>query len=154
MRKLFLIVLLGISVLTAAAADVPKGWTTDISAAFKRAKAEKKEVLVLFTGSDWCGWCIRLKKDVLDKKEFKNLAFSRFVPVYFDFPHRKKISPEQMKLQQTWQDKLNISGYPSTVILDSSGNVLRKVGTYMPLKDYLKAIYPEYSEKNVKNNKR
>ena len=85
MKKLLLIfaVLFGAGILHAAA---PKGWTTDIEAALKTAGSEKKNVLLLFTGSDWCRYCVRLKNDVLDKDDFQKLCNENFVPVYFDFP--------------------------------------------------------------------
>ena len=153
MKKVLLTVLLALVTFTAVSADIPKGWTVDINAALKQAKAEKKQVLLLFTGSDWCGWCIRLKKDVFSKNEFKKLAADRFVLVYFDFPHRKKISDEQQKIQLQWQKKIGVSGYPTTVILDSNGKQLHKISGYMPLKDYLKAIYPAYRDKSGKDMK-
>ena len=74
-----------------AADSCPKGWTLDIDAALKQAKAENKKVLLLFTGSDWCGWCIKLKREVLEKNEFKKFAKKNLVLVYFDFPSKKKI---------------------------------------------------------------
>ena len=131
-----------------AAYKVPKKWTANIDAALVKAAAEKKKVLVLFTGSDWCTWCKRLRNDVLDKKEFERLAAKNFILVYFDFPYKdKKISIDQKNLQQSWQQKLNVSGYPTTVILDGKGKKLTSVAGYLPLEDYLKAIMPPYNGK-------
>ena len=59
-RRFFAVVALCLSALSLAAADAV--WLTDLDEGIKVAKAEKKAILVDFTGSDWCGWCIRLKK--------------------------------------------------------------------------------------------
>ena len=122
------------------AADAPSGWTTDIDAAFKTAARENKKVLVLFTGSDWCGWCKRLYKDVLNKGKFKKYAKEKLVLVYFDFPNKKKISPEQMKIQEQWRKKFGVSGYPTTVILSPKGKKLGTISGYCQLDDYIGKI--------------
>ena len=66
-RRFLAVVALCLSVLTLSAADPV--WLTDLDQGMKIAKAEKKSILVDFTGSDWCGWCIRLKKEVFDHAE-------------------------------------------------------------------------------------
>ena len=67
-------------------------WLTDLEAAKKQAAAEKKDILVDFTGSDWCVWCIRLKKEVFDQKAFEPAA-KDFVFVELDFPRGKQQDP-------------------------------------------------------------
>ena len=63
-------------------------WQTDFKAAQAKAKQEKKYLLVDFTGSDWCTWCIRLHNEVFDKDAFKTAAPKQFVLVELDFPHK------------------------------------------------------------------
>ena len=64
---------------------IPAGWTTDYKAALTKAKAENKNILIDFTGSDWCGWCIKLHREVLDKPEFIDYAKKNLVLLYLDY---------------------------------------------------------------------
>ena len=122
-------------------AKPPKGWTTDYEAALETAKRENKYVYVLFTGSDWCGWCVKLRKDVLTQKKFENFARTHLVLVYCDFPKRNKLSAEQLRKQREWSRKLGAGGgVPSAVIVDSNGKVVGKIGGYRKLKDYMKEL--------------
>ena len=96
-------------------------WLTDFEAAKKQAAAEKKPILMFFTGSDWCGWCQKLHEDVLDKDEFQDFARDNVILLELDFPRSIK-QPEALKKQN---DKLNskfdISGYPTMVLVASDG---------------------------------
>lgn len=114
---------------TAAQAEGP--WLTDYQAAIKQAKAENKRVLLDFTGSDWCGWCIKLKKEVFDEAAFDNYAKSRLVLVEVDFPRGKAQSDEVKKQNAELARKFGIEGYPTIIILDADGKLLGKTG-YMP----------------------
>ena len=137
MKKFLMLLLTVLFTAVLFAGDAPRGWTTDINAALAQAKRENKRVLILFTGSDWCNYCIRLKKDVLDKKAFKNLAEENFVPVYFDFPHRNQPSDAQMRIQNQWRTKLQIQGYPTMAIVDADGKMLGKIIGYRQREQYL-----------------
>ena len=122
-------------------AKPPAGWTDDYEAALKTARKEKKHVYVLFTGSDWCHWCIELRKDVLTKSEFKRFANKNLVLVYCDFPRKNSPSAEQMAKQQQWAQQLGAGrGVPSAVIVDSDGKVAGKISGYAPLKSYMKKL--------------
>ena len=123
-----------------AAAKVPSGWTTNYDAALKQAKAEKKKVLILFTGSDWCSWCKQLRKNVLDKGVFEKYAKENLVLVYFDFPNNRKIANSQMGIQQSMAKKFGIKGFPTTVVIDAQGRKLLAIEGYLPLNDYLKKL--------------
>ncbi len=72
-------------------------WMTDFDAAKARAAAEGKPLLVDFTGSDWCSWCIRLKKEVFDKPAFAEYARDKFVLVEVDVPDNPKFDREQLE---------------------------------------------------------
>ena len=76
-------IIIGTGIVHAAA---PEGWTTDFDKALAEAKAAKKHVFVLFTGSDWCGWCVKLRKNVLDNKKFKKFAKENLVLLYDTVP--------------------------------------------------------------------
>jgi len=103
-------------------------WLTDLPQAQAKAKQENKLVLLDFTGSDWCGWCIRLQKEVFSKPEFAEYAKKNLVLVEVDFPQRKKLSPAQTKANNSLQSKYDIEGYPTLVILDAKGKVVGKMG--------------------------
>ena len=85
MKKLILPLLL----LAAVTARAELTWLTDLDEAKKVATKENKKLLVDFTGSDWCGYCIKLHKEVFDTPEFEKFA-KDYVLVELDFPRRKE----------------------------------------------------------------
>jgi protein disulfide-isomerase len=96
-------------------------WLTDLSKAQAQAKTEGKFVLVNFTGSDWCGWCIKLRKEVLLKAEFGDYAKTNLVLVEVDFPKRK---PQPAALQNTNRklaEQFQVQSFPTLVVLDGRG---------------------------------
>ena len=78
-------------------------WLTDLPKAQAQAKEEKKMVLLDFTGSDWCGWCIKLHNEVFSKPEFAEYARKNLVLVEVDFPRKKKLGAEQKKANEALQ---------------------------------------------------
>jgi len=112
-------------VATAFAGD---GWLTDFEAAKAKAKAENKPMLLDFTGSDWCGWCVKLDKEVFTKAVFKDYADAELVLVEIDFP-RNKEQPAELKAQN---DKLakqyGIRGFPTILVLSADGELIEKTG--------------------------
>jgi thioredoxin-related protein/Tfp pilus assembly protein PilF len=107
-------------------------WVSDFEAAKAKAKAEKKKLLVDFTGSDWCGWCIKLRGEVFDKDAFKNEAPKKFVLVEIDFPNDKtKLTDEVKKQNEKLGKEYKIQGYPSILLMDDEGKVIAHTG-YRP----------------------
>jgi thioredoxin-related protein len=134
MKKIFLMmVLLGVA-LAARAEDL--AWLTDAAKAQEQAKAEKKLVLLDFTGSDWCGWCIRLHKEVFSKPEFAEYAKKNLVLVEVDFPNKKKLSKEQQEANQALQKKYAVRGYPTIILLDGSGVKVGQLGYDAGVEDF------------------
>ena len=104
-------------------------WLEDLPQALEKAKVEKKQVLVNFTGSDWCGFCIRLKKDVFDTREFAEYAEKHLVLVEVDFPRKKEQSPQRKQANRKLQEQFKVEGYPTLVLLNADGKeVGRMVG--------------------------
>jgi len=106
-------------------------WTTDYESSLAKAKLEKKPVLLLFTGSDWCPPCQRLHKAIFDSKEFEEFSKDNLVLIKADFPKRRynQISKEQKAHNNALAQKYGIRGFPTTLILDTNGKVLdKKVG--------------------------
>ena len=105
------------------------GWSDDYDKGLAQAKAEKKLVLLDFTGSDWCGWCKKLQAEVFTTKEFDTFAKNKLVLVEIDFPSQKKQSAELKKANEALQEKYKASGFPTIVALNGEGKeVWRQVG--------------------------
>ena len=122
-------------------ATTPKGWSTDYVKALKQAQKENKFVYVLFTGSDWCSWCKKLRNDVLEKPAFKKLAKEKMILVYCDFPRSSKVSDAQKKRQFSWMQQLDANGgVPMAVIVNSDGKVVERISGYMPLNNYIRKL--------------
>jgi len=88
-------------------------WETNIDAATKIALKKKKPLLLFFTGSDWCGWCIRLQKEVLKTPEFEAWAKENVVLVELDFPRRSPQQPEIQQQNAQLQQMFQVRGYPT-----------------------------------------
>jgi protein disulfide-isomerase len=105
-------------------------WLTDFSKAQSKAQADKKMILMEFTGSDWCPPCQALKKKVLTSDEFVSFAKDNLVLVEVDFPKHAKQTEEQKKANRALAEKWDVSGYPTVIVLDSEGTELDKKTGY------------------------
>ncbi len=106
-------------------------WLTDITAAQAQAKKEKKYILIDFSGSDWCHWCVKLEEEVFSKKEFAEYADKNLVLVLADFPRVSNQSEALKKHNQALSKKYGIRGFPTIIILDSEGKKVSQLG-YQP----------------------
>jgi len=129
MKKAAMALIAGLALASASAAELP--WLTDLPKAQAQAKQDKKLVMLDFTGSDWCGWCIKLNKEVFSTPEFAEYAKKNVVLVEVDFPRAKKQSDEQKKANEALQQKYKIEGYPTIIVLNSEGKQVGQLG-YMP----------------------
>ena len=130
MRTVLTTCFLGWLAWQAAAADVK--WTEDYAAALKKAKAEKKLVLLDFTGSDWCPWCIKIDKEVFAKPEFAKYAKDHLVLVKVDFPRRRKLSAEQKAANAKLQQQFKVRGFPTLVVVNADGKEIWRQPGYRP----------------------
>ena len=105
-------------------------WLTDVHAALDKARLENKIVLLDFTGSDWCGWCQRLKSEVFDQPEFAAFAQANLVMVEVDFPHNKPQSPEQKAANEQLAATYHITGFPTLIYLNQFGQQVA-IGGYI-----------------------
>lgn len=108
------------------------GWSDDYKASLAAAAKEHKNVLLDFTGSDWCGWCIRLKRDTFDQPAFKEYADKNLVLVEIDFPQGKSQSPEVKKQNDALQQQYQVQGFPTLVLLSPEGKVIKQQSGYIP----------------------
>ena len=98
-------------------------WMTDLEAAKTKAAAENKAILIDFTGSDWCGWCIRIRKEVFDTPRFEAYIKDKFVPVEIDLPQNPKFDAELRKRNQAICNQYNVQGFPTVMVTDARGSV-------------------------------
>ncbi len=105
-----------------------EGWTDDFAGAKTTAAADGKDLLLDFTGSDWCGWCIKLNEEVFSQDAFKAYAKENFVLVELDFPNKKKLSDEVKAQNAQLQTAYNIQGYPTIYLTDAKGLPYAKTG--------------------------
>jgi protein disulfide-isomerase len=104
-------------------------WGTDLPGALNQARSDNKMVLLDFTGSDWCPWCIKFDHDVLSTGEFANYAKTKLVLVQLDFPRTKPQSDDLKQANAALAKKFNVNGYPTYILLNPSGDELgRQVG--------------------------
>ena len=104
------------------------GWITSYEQGQEEAKANNKLVLLDFTGSDWCGWCILLDREVFSKPEFKEYASKNLVLVEVDFPKMKPMS-DAMRMQNfRLAQRYQIQGFPTIIVLNGDGQKVAEFG--------------------------
>ncbi len=112
-------------------AEGKSGWLTNYKQAQEQAKTNKKLLLLDFTGSDWCGWCIKLEKEVFSQPEFKEYANKNLVLLELDFPRGKKLSATEQSQNEELAEQHGVQGFPTIVVLDSNGKKVGELG-YTP----------------------
>lgn len=126
MKKLTIIVLLCLAVAPLRAAE----WLTDLPKALAKARAEKKLVLLHFTGSDWCPPCKALHENVLTSKEFEAYADKNLVLVEVDFPRKTKQPEELKEANEALAAEFKVDGFPTVIVLDPGRKELQKIVGY------------------------
>ena len=114
----------------AAASSTHPGleWLTDYKKAQQEAKASNRLLLVDFTGSDWCGWCIKLDREVFSKAEFKDYASKNLVLMEVDFPRAKAQTVGVKKQNQELAQQYQIQGFPTILVLNGDGQKIGELG--------------------------
>ncbi len=108
-------------------------WVLDFAKAKEQAKGEGKDLMINFTGSDWCGWCKRLEGEVFSKKEFIDEAAKKYVLVYLDFPMNEEAKAKVVdeKLNEELRTSYGVQGFPTIILTDQGGNPFGRTG-YQP----------------------
>ena len=107
---------------------VEAAWSTDYAGALSQAKAQNRHVFLFFTGSDWCGWCKRLDHEILSTAEFNRFAGENLILVKLDFPQKIPLSSELKTQNNQLAHKYKVDGYPTVIVLDSSGRAVKRLG--------------------------
>ncbi len=151
MRKYFITSILLVMAVLYCTRTEASNWETDFKKALSIAKTSGKYLLLDFSGSDWCGWCIRLEKEVFSQDAFKDFAKENLVCVLVDFPSAKEQTKELKQQNQDLARKYKIKGYPTIIILSPDGKHVGKTGYLQGgPKEYarnLKKIIEDYKAK-------
>ncbi|WP_310595822.1 thioredoxin family protein [Flavobacterium sp.] len=126
MKKTFLFFFLLISTLSFS-----QNWKTNFEDAKVQAATENKNIVLVFSGSDWCGPCIKLDKNIWQSDAFKKESAKKWVLVRADFPKKKanQLSDELTSSNKKLAEKYNKEGnFPLVVVVDSNGKVIGKTG--------------------------
>jgi thioredoxin-related protein len=118
MKEIIFSILLLVNLSVMAQSDASKKpneltWYTDILKANEISVATNKPIFAFFTGSDWCGWCKKLQRDVFAKPEFIQWAIKNVVLLELDFPRRTPQSPELAQQNASLQQTFQVQGYPT-----------------------------------------
>lgn len=130
MKNLTTAFLLAIGLICVASVRADSAWETDYKKAQDEAKANHKLILLNFTGSDWCGWCIQLDRAILSKPQFKDYATKNLVLVELDFPRRKAQTVELRKQNQQLAERYQVEGFPTLVVLNGDGKTVWRYDGY------------------------
>ena len=112
----------------------PLNWLGNIQTATSQAQSGHKCILINFSGSDWCGPCIRLRKEILESAVFEEYAVPNLVLLRADFPRQKKnqLTSVQQGLNESLAERYNPEGkFPFTLLVDSNGKVLKSWDGYI-----------------------
>ncbi len=103
-------------------------WGTDFKKAKEEARENNKLLLLDFTGSDWCPWCIKLNQEVFSKPEFKDYASKNLVLMEVDFPRWKSLNPDVRKQNEQLAQQYQIEGFPTVIVLNGDGKAVGTLG--------------------------
>jgi len=122
-----------------------QNWETNLDQAKTIATKENKNIILVFSGSDWCAPCIKLEKEIWSSSEFQNEVKKYWILLKADFPRRKvnKLSKQQTKENEKIAELYNTNGYfPLVIVLDSKGKTLGTTAykDYSP-KEYIKHLH-------------
>jgi thioredoxin-related protein len=122
MKKIAVALLAVCALLNVSAADL--NWMTDLAKAQEQAKQENKLVLIDFTGSDWCPWCIKLDKETLTQPEFADYAAKNLVLVKVDFLRHTEQPADVKANNEALAKKYGIEGFPTEIAMKPDGTVV------------------------------
>jgi len=103
-------------------------WQSDFETAKQKAKEKHELILLNFSGSDWCGPCMRMRKEIFENEQFYKMADTTLILVNADFPRNKKNQLDKInkKQNEALADRYNPEGnFPFTVLLDANGKLIK-----------------------------
>lgn len=128
-KRLFTFLLtITILILLFSSAPAATTWINNFEAAKKKAVVEKKDMLLFFSGSDWCHWCQKLDKEVFSQEKFAQEAGKDFILVNLDFPRKKELEKSIKEQNQQMQKTYGVRGFPTVILTDAAGKPYAKTG--------------------------
>lgn len=106
-------------------------WYQNFDQALGEAQKTGKVLLIVFSGSDWCPWCIKLANEVFQKPAFQAYAKKHLVLMLADFPKKKRVPPDIQEQNVQLAKQFDIEGLPTVILLNSKGELIAKTG-YRP----------------------
>lgn len=103
-------------------------WLTNYEKAVEAAKKDQKPILMLFTGSDWCGYCMKFAKEFFSQKAFEKFANEDIVLLEVDSPKYKKLDPAIVAQNNKLAKKYGVEGFPTIFIVDANGDTIVQTG--------------------------
>ena len=97
-------------------------WQTNYNAALAKARSEEKPLLIYFTGSDWCLWCQKLDRELLNQEAFAGEIEELAVPILLDFPQRRKLPPREARHNREFKSRFKVEAFPTIILYDPSMN--------------------------------
>lgn len=121
MKKKIYLISVAAAMLLATACSSETAWFQTVEQGKKTALEQKKDLFILFTGSDWCPWCIRLEQEVLGQSAFKGKAWKGFVPVKLDMLRKTKLPEKRQQYIRDMMGFYGAEGFPTVVLADAAG---------------------------------
>ena len=127
-------------------------WINNIETAKKKAAIEKKDMLLFFSGSDWCHWCQKLDNEVFTQDKFAQEAGKDFILVNLDFPRKKELEKSIKEQNQQMQKTYGIRGFPTVILTDADGKPYAKTGYQQGGVDVYLAQLHNFRNNNAKKD--
>jgi thioredoxin-related protein len=125
-------------------------WFSDVNKAYDLSKSTRKPIFAFFTGSDWCGWCHKLQREVFAKPEFQKWANDNVVLLELDFPRKKELPAELIQQNQSLQQFFQVTGFPTIWVFNLSKDDATKKFVVAPLGSLGYPRNPEAGKEEVK----
>jgi thioredoxin-related protein len=106
-------------------------WKTSLAQAITEASQQNKQVLLYFSGSDWCAPCVKMDQEVLSRKQFADFASKNLILVKLDFPRHKELPLDEKAQNEQLAKKYAIQGFPTFVLVNASGKEVRRQEGYL-----------------------
>ena len=158
LAKLLLFCLIGLTTSLALRAHSSSAWRSTLAEAQTAAHAENKLILVHFSGSDWCGWCMKLKGEVFETEAFNDFADANLILLEVDLPRNKPQSVAQRQKNEALMDQFGVKGFPTLGLLSERGKPVGQLsymaGGPMPMMNAMADptdIHPSSSAKSAIN---
>ena len=153
MLKRFITSILTLIILILIFSPAQAGWFNNYEAAKEQAVKEHKDMLLVFSGSDWCHWCQKLQEEVFSQKKFNQEAEKNFILLEIDFPRKKEIADTIKEQNQNLAKKYAVQGFPTVILAEAGGKPYAQTGYQQGGADaYLSHLKNFQDSKNNRDN--